>query len=71
MPRRVDALAGERVVGLAGGEAHSIAITDEGAVFSFGAGGDGRLGHGELGISHLHPCIRVTSESATSSSRNF
>ena len=55
-PRAVAALAGTRVVGLAGGEHHSLVVDDSGAVYSFGAGEaseragwlGGWLGHGSL-----------------------
>ena len=58
-PRRVEALAGVRIVLAAGGEHHSLVIDDSGAVYSFGAGEaagrtaysswvGGWLGHGTL-----------------------
>ena len=58
-PRRVEALAGVRIVFAAGGEHHSLVIDDAGAVYSFGAGEaagrtaysswvGGWLGHGTL-----------------------
>ncbi|XP_073117500.1 ultraviolet-B receptor UVR8 isoform X2 [Elaeis guineensis] len=45
-PTRVDCLDGIRVKVAELGLEHSIAITDEGNVLSWGAGGSGRLGHG-------------------------
>ena len=45
-PKRVDALSGDRVVGVALGYASTLAVTDAGAVFSFGQSGHGALGHG-------------------------
>ena len=33
---------------VAGGECHSLVLTDRGDAYSFGAGGEGRLGHGDL-----------------------
>ncbi|KAJ0976031.1 hypothetical protein J5N97_017996 [Dioscorea zingiberensis] len=45
-PTRVDCLVGIKVSKVALGSEHSIAITDEGSVLSWGAGGSGRLGHG-------------------------
>ncbi|KAG1330683.1 ultraviolet-B receptor UVR8 [Cocos nucifera] len=45
-PTRVDCLDGIHVKAAALGLEHSIAITDEGNVLSWGAGGSGRLGHG-------------------------
>jgi len=47
-PKRVEALSQERVVGVALGSGFTLAVTDAGAVFSFGYGGDGELGHGSL-----------------------
>lgn len=59
VPKRVEAMAMEVVVGVAGGENHSLVVTDEGGLFSFGSGGDGRLGLGEPTLqpppSTLHP----------------
>ncbi|KAI3920336.1 hypothetical protein MKX01_000675 [Papaver californicum] len=45
-PTRVDCLKGTRIKKIALGSEHSITITDDGAVLSWGAGGAGRLGHG-------------------------
>ena len=47
-PKRVDALSQERVVGVALGDGFTLAVTDAGAVFSFGFSRDGGLGHGSL-----------------------
>ena len=46
-PKRVVALAKERVVGVATGFSHSLVLTAEGALFSFGYGAYGQLGHGD------------------------
>jgi len=47
VPRLVEALAGEKVVGAAaGGEFHTAVWTGAGELFTFGLGGDGKLGHG-------------------------
>jgi len=45
-PRHVE-MAGARVAGMAAGDAHALLLTTAGAVFSCGAGGNGRLGHGD------------------------
>jgi len=45
-PKRVDALSEDHVVGVALGAFFTLAVTDAGAVFSFGQSGDGELGHG-------------------------
>jgi len=47
-PKRVDALSQDRVVGVALGYAFTLAVTDAGAVFSFGHSPLGALGHGSL-----------------------
>jgi len=47
-PKRVDALLEDRVVGVALGPSFTLAVTDAGAVFSFGHSNVGALGHGPL-----------------------
>jgi len=44
-PRGVDALSQHRVVGVALGNGFTLAVIDAGAVFSFGCGRGGQLGH--------------------------
>jgi alpha-tubulin suppressor-like RCC1 family protein len=46
VPRLVEALAGNKVVGAASGNRHTAVWTDTGEFFTFGNGHDGRLGHG-------------------------
>ncbi|EOD32345.1 hypothetical protein EMIHUDRAFT_631926 [Emiliania huxleyi CCMP1516] len=46
-PKEVEALAGRRAVAVSAGMSHSLAITADGAVWSWGDGDDGRLGHGD------------------------
>ncbi|MEW5299230.1 MAG: hypothetical protein WDW36_002265 [Sanguina aurantia] len=48
-PRLVKALQGVRVVGLAAGVSHSLALTAGGDVLSWGCGESGQLGHGSAG----------------------
>ena len=55
LPRRVEALAGVRVVAIAASRQHSLALADGGAVFSFGDGGGGKLGHDDGGRMHWVP----------------
>lgn len=50
-PVLVKALLGSRVVAVDAGMEHSLAVTAEGKVFSWGAGGHGRLGHGTSSLS--------------------
>jgi len=47
LPKKVEALAGQHVVAVSAGAYHSIALTANGAVWSWGEGWDGRLGHGD------------------------
>lgn len=47
LPNKVTTLNNEKVVAVAAGAQHSIVITDDGKVFSFGIGNNNRLGHGD------------------------
>ena len=47
LPKKVEALAGQRVVAVSARMSHSIAITADGALWSWGRGAAGRLGHGD------------------------
>ena len=44
-PTKVEALAGQRVVALSAGASQGLALTADGAVWSWGDGEDGKLGH--------------------------
>ena len=55
LPKKIEALAGQRVVAVSAGQHHSLALTADGAVFTWGAGGLGRLGHGEDLSNQLLP----------------
>ena len=46
-PRRIEALAGMRIWAVAAGEAHCLALADMGAMYSWGEGTFGQLGHGD------------------------
>ena len=48
LPKRVEALQ-ERVCSVAAGQHYSLAITQSGALYSWGFGGNGQLGHGDDG----------------------
>ena len=45
VPRRIEALDRVRVVGVAAGSGHSMALTVGGDVYTWGRGGSGELGH--------------------------
>ena len=46
LPKKIEALAGQRAVAVSVGGAHCLAITVDGAVWSWGSGAFGMLGHG-------------------------
>ncbi|KEH17300.1 putative regulator of chromosome condensation 1/beta-lactamase-inhibitor protein II [Medicago truncatula] len=46
LPQRVQLLAGEDIVQVSCGGTHSVALTRDGRIFSFGRGDHGRLGYG-------------------------
>ena len=48
-------MAGQRVVAVSAGGYHSLAITADGAVFTWGTGETGCLGHGEDLSNQLLP----------------
>jgi len=54
VPRLVGALASKKMVGAAAGQMHTAVWTDDGELFTFGFGYNGRLGHGE-GQNELVP----------------
>jgi len=54
-PILVEALEGKGVCQLAGGEHHSLALTEEGEVFAFGRGDSNQLGLGDGEEQHLCP----------------
>ncbi|CAH0405793.1 unnamed protein product [Chilo suppressalis] len=47
VPRLIECLSGERVVGIACGSAHSACVTARGHLYTWGLGEYGRLGHGD------------------------
>ena len=53
LPKKVEAFAGQNVVAVSAGDDHSLAFTADGAVWSWGRGGEGQLGHGDEQIQLL------------------
>ena len=53
VPRLIEALARVMVIQVAAGYMHSIALTSDGDVFTWGCGETGRLGHGNAGNHHV------------------
>jgi len=53
LPKKIEAFAGRRVVAVSAGVYHSLAITADGAVWSWGDGAAGMLGHGDEQIQLL------------------
>lgn len=47
IPRRIEALAAKRAVSISGGDGYSLVAMADGAVYSFGSGHNGQLGHGD------------------------
>ena len=47
LPKKIEAFDGQRVVAVSTGARHSLAITANGAVWSWGDGNFGKLGHGD------------------------
>jgi len=68
LPKRVDALSEDCVVGVALGHSFTLAVTDAGTVFSFGCTDFGGLGHGSLPTNEVLP-RRV--EALTETGRRF
>ena len=52
LPRIVDALTGARARNASAGDVHRLIVTEEGALYSFGRGKFGILGHGIVGDEH-------------------
>ncbi|CAM9534821.1 unnamed protein product [Heterosigma akashiwo] len=52
-PAAVDALRGKDVRQVACGSGHTVVLTEEGAVYTWGRGDDGRLGHGDNGWKYV------------------
>ena len=55
LPKKIEAFADQRVVAVSAGGFHSLALTADGAVFTWGHGLHGCLGHGEDLSNQLLP----------------
>ena len=55
LPKKVEALAGQRVVAVSAGSHHSLARAADSAVLTWGEGVDGCLGHGDDLSNRLLP----------------
>ena len=55
LPKKVEAFAGQRVIAVSVGAYHSLALTADGAVFTWGKGEGKCLGHGEDLSNQLLP----------------
>jgi alpha-tubulin suppressor-like RCC1 family protein len=55
IPKAIAALHGVRAVAVAAGSRHSLILTDDGAVYSCGDGGGGKLGHNDDALMHWVP----------------
>ena len=47
LPKKIEAFAGQHVVAVSAGSRHNLALTADGAVWSWGGGDLGQLGHGD------------------------
>eukprot|EP01006_Ploeotia_vitrea_P025095 TRINITY_DN57923_c0_g1_i1.p1 TRINITY_DN57923_c0_g1~~TRINITY_DN57923_c0_g1_i1.p1 ORF type:complete len:429 (-),score=37.68 TRINITY_DN57923_c0_g1_i1:538-1803(-) len=64
VPRQVEELSGKRIEQFAAGSAHAVAICDR-EVFSWGDGGQGQLGHGDLASYNVPTIVEVFSGKKT------
>jgi len=67
VPKVIEALNGVRAVAIAAGAQHSMVLTDEGEVLSFGNGDNGVLGHSDL--QHVQSVPKVIEALQLRSSR--
>jgi hypothetical protein len=54
-----DVFDGSRVVIVAAGECHSAATTEDGALWTWGEGDNGRLGHGDDEARKVYYCLMI------------
>ena len=63
LPCRLDALQGLNVIAIAAAKFHSMAITADGKLYSWGFGRGGRLGHNDFDIhrcNNKHKCGKIS-----------
>jgi len=58
-PQLLSAMANVRLLQLSAGSAHSAAVSDDGAVYTFGCGKCGKLGHGGAGAEWLPKMVEA------------
>ena len=59
LPRRIASLRGVRAIAIAAGTEHSLVLADGGVVYSFGAGGGGKRGHGDARCQWVPTRVRA------------
>ena len=70
-PKLVDALSGDRVVGVSIGWCFTLAVSDAGAVFSFGHSESGALGHGKTPFEKSAEVLPRRIEALAQTGRRF
>ena len=59
LPVLVEALQGRSVEFIACGSGHTVVLTGDGKVYTWGRGDDGRLGHGDNGWKYVPRLVEV------------
>eukprot|EP00966_Prymnesium_polylepis_P214068 4958142-Prymnesium_polylepis.1 len=55
----IEALAGVKVRAVAAGHCHSLVLSEDGVVYSFGDGAHGRLGHGDVDLQSTPKAVEA------------
>ncbi|XP_057856475.2 RCC1 domain-containing protein RUG3, mitochondrial [Cryptomeria japonica] len=61
-PRPIRSLEGVRIIQIASGGYHSLALTDDGKVFTWGHGGHGELGHGSVEYGRVPQVVQALAD---------